>query len=681
MIYFAKYYIKLFCLFFFLSLCTNVYAQPPYFSWGKSGAGAGSNDPSWDVSINSKGSIFFVANYLDASTDFDSGAGTATLTAVGGNDIAVVKYSSGGSYTSMWGIGSTGEDTAKSITIDGNDNLLIAGTFSATADFDPSGSTANLTSNGNLDIFFAKYDSSSTYSWAYNIGSTSKDAATAIAVDGSSNVYVAGYFQGTMDLDPGAGTSTVSCAGGTDAFVAKYNSSGVYQWGFAIGGTSGDNILSLEIDGSSNVLVSGYFNGTIDLDPGVGTATVTSAGGADAFLAKYNSSGTYQWGGKIGGTGKDVAPAIDHDGSDNVYITGEYTGTAIDFDIGAGSYTLTAATIGQSMFVAKYNSSGTIQFANSFGCSSTACTAFGSALCLDASDNVYLGGSFSGSIDWDPGAGTASLTGCGFMCGSYDGLIAKYNSSGTYQWAAKFGYNPTESVVAMKIDLSGNPVFTGNFTGGMDIDPTTGSTTIVTGAPGHLVAKWTTGNPLPIELLEFNARSVENKEVELTWTTTSETNNSYFTIERSKDAEAFESIATIVGAGNSNSLKNYQFTDKSPYKGVSYYRLKQTDFDGKEESFEIKSVELFETDFSITCNNPVNIEEFDCTTSIEKGKKMEITFTDMYGRIVYSSIKKYEEIQDAWQEIKQSKVTSGIYLLSVNSDTRTNSLKIVITAN
>ncbi|MEM9982731.1 MAG: hypothetical protein AAF734_09550, partial [Bacteroidota bacterium] len=85
--------------------------------------------------------------------------------------------------------------------------------------------------------------------------------------------------------------------------------------------------------------------------------------------------------------------------------------------------------------------------------------------------------------------------------------------------------------------------------------------------------------PLPIELLSFDAKAVSSKEVHLTWQTLTELNNAYFTVERSLDAATWEAIGEVPGAGNSASLLSYLYVDQAPYQGISYYRLKQTDFD------------------------------------------------------------------------------------------------------
>jgi hypothetical protein len=96
-------------------------------------------------------------------------------------------------------------------------------------------------------------------------------------------------------------------------------------------------------------------------------------------------------------------------------------------------------------------------------------------------------------------------------------------------------------------------------------------------------------NPLPIELLSFTAQQ-NGSVVDLNWETVSEINNDYFTIERSEDAIDFETIATVGGAGNSSNKLNYGITDFAPLLGVSYYRLKQTDYDGKYEFSNIEAV-------------------------------------------------------------------------------------------
>src|SRR5690606_29548082 len=99
---------------------------------------------------------------------------------------------------------------------------------------------------------------------------------------------------------------------------------------------------------------------------------------------------------------------------------------------------------------------------------------------------------------------------------------------------------------------------------------------------------------LPVQLLDFNARA-EDSEVHLTWTTLTEINNDYFTIERSADGKGWEELVAVPGSGNTNTVRRYSWDDRKPLWGRSYYRLKQTDFDGTFTYSSIQSVQVNKT--------------------------------------------------------------------------------------
>jgi secreted PhoX family phosphatase len=179
-------------------------------------------------------------------------------------------------------MGGTSNDYGYGIGVDGSGNAYVTGFFQGTADFDPSASTQNRTSAGSGDIFVAKYSSSGAYQWANAIGGTSDDYGSGIGVDGSGNAYVTGYFQGTADFDPSASTQNRTSAGGIDIFVAKYSSSGAYQWANAIGGTSDDIGSRIALRGNDDVYAVGTTAGSADADPGPGTTNVTGG-----YLIRY----------------------------------------------------------------------------------------------------------------------------------------------------------------------------------------------------------------------------------------------------------------------------------------------------------------------------------------------------------------------------------------------------------
>lgn len=310
-------------------------------------------------------------------------------------------------------------------------------------------------------------------SWVYNFGAGSADRAYAVAQDGAGNTYITGYFQGSADFD-GTGNSptTLTNAGMTDIFVAKYNEHGYLQWAFGIGSSNGTAApdpateagLAIATDKSNNVIVTGTFEGTnVDFDPGAGTNTLSSEGGQDAFVAKYNSNGEYQWAFNIGGTGKELANGVAIDAvSEDIYVVGNFASSNVDFDPDGAASTTHSTTGNDDFFIAKYDKDMDYQWSNAFGNASgdDQCN----AITIDNSSNIYVTGLFTAAIDFDPGVGDGTLTPSALTGAMF---VAKYASDGTYSDAFQIG---------------GSAI--GNFAGGTAI--TTDNTDIfITGAFGN----------------------------------------------------------------------------------------------------------------------------------------------------------------------------------------------------
>lgn len=175
-------------------------------------------------------------------------------------------------------------------------------------------------------------------------------------------------------------------------------------------------------------------------------------------------------------------------------------------------------------------------------------------------------------------------------------------------------------------------------------------------------------NPLPIELLSFNAKLV-NGTVDLKWVTASEKNNDYFTIEKSTDGVHFDFVEKIKGAGNSSSVLNYSTEDKDPFQGTSYYRLKQTDFDGKYSYSSLVKVDLIsDYDFNIY-PNPGNGEVVNLLIPGTKDKELLVTITAVDGGMTYS--RTFTAQKDGNNLIvlqPEIKLPSGVYFITASSD-------------
>ncbi len=238
----------------------------------------------------------YITGVFEGTADFDPGVGIYNLTSNGSADIFFAKYSSDGSFIWAANFGGTSSDYGESVFIDGSGNLYITGGFQGTADFDPSGVTQNLTSAGNLDIFFAKYSSDGSLIWANRVGGTDSDFGSSLVVDGNGNSYITGAFRDTVDFDHGSGTSNLISNGNYDIFFAKYAPNGNFIWANGMGGTSIDQGNSIAIDESGNIFVAGNFKYTVDFDPGIGTFNLTaggSTGSDDIFIAKYLPDGIF----------------------------------------------------------------------------------------------------------------------------------------------------------------------------------------------------------------------------------------------------------------------------------------------------------------------------------------------------------------------------------------------------
>ena len=160
-------------------------------------------------------------------------------------------------------------------------------------DFDPGPAEAFVSTNGLVDIFVAKYTTDGEFVWAFNVGSNDSmlaDQGIALAADNLGSIYVTGLFQGSdVDFDPVPGSTNLSSHGSTDIFLAKYSVDGVLSYAFNIGGASSDIGIGLGVDGSGNPHLTGLISGTeVDFDPGPEPLMLSSNGGNDVFVAKYN---------------------------------------------------------------------------------------------------------------------------------------------------------------------------------------------------------------------------------------------------------------------------------------------------------------------------------------------------------------------------------------------------------
>ena len=375
-----------------------------------------------------------VTGYFYGAVDFGGG----TLTSAGAFDIFLAKLGPTGAHVWSKRFGDGSEQTVQGVAVDEAGNVIIAGYFEGAIDF----GGGNLTSAGLRDVFVAKFGPDGSHIWSKSFGDTNYQAANALALDSSGNVIITGVFMGTVNFGGGVLTS----AGSWDVFVAQLDSGGNHVWSKRFGDGNHQYAPAVAVDGLDNVLVAGYFVGTVDFGGGV----LTSAGGEDIFLAKFDSGGGHQWSKRFGDISTDQEVwGVAIDGSGNAIIAGYFTG-AVDFGGGA----LPNAGPNADIFVAKFGSDGAHVWSKSFG-DTYAQTAYGVA--VDPSDNVLVAGGFNGTVNFGGGA----LTSAGYK----DAFLAKLSPGGAHIWSKRFGDADFQDAQAVTTDISGNAFIAGYFSG------------------------------------------------------------------------------------------------------------------------------------------------------------------------------------------------------------------------
>lgn len=341
--------------------------------------------------------------------------------------------------------GGNGTDAAGGMGKDQNGNVYVAGTFNGSAYFGVT--PVNGSSN---QIFLAKYSANGVIQWVQSAGGADEDAASSVAVDNAGNSYVVGSFRSTASFSG----NLVTSYGTDDAFIAKYNASGVLQWVRTMGGTGQDVAFWAKVDGNGDVLVTGYFQGNPSFSNS--TQTLTSSGNSDVWVAKYGSGGNLIWAVGAGGNSYDYGHCVTTGASNSVIIAGEYK-TSATF----GSTVLTNTGSESNGFIAKLNSSGGWDWAKSVGGNGVDAI-YGVA--TDTTDNYYISGLFSDTAYF----GNNNVVSEGLT----DGFVARVNSNGNIQWVSRFGGISKDMAGGVSISSNGNVFVAGSFAGTININGT-----------------------------------------------------------------------------------------------------------------------------------------------------------------------------------------------------------------
>lgn len=320
-------------------------------------------------------------------------------------------------------------------------------------------------------ISFSVFAQNVNFEWAIGIGGLQSDDIRSIAVDDSGNVYITGSFSNTVDFDPGTSTSPITSAGASDIYLAKFTSSGQLKWVHSYGTVAADFSHLVLINDSSQIYIAGNM-------------------GPDIFIKKLSSGGNLIWTKTISGSGFKILTSGTLDQDDKLIIGGHFKGT-IDFDPGSGMANLSSTGANsEDPFLLKFNSSGSMLWARSFGGSSVERI---NSMATDANSNIYLTGFFEGTSDFDPGIGVINKSSSGLS----DIFLMKLDTNGATLWVRTIGGNMGDIASAIAVDSAGNSYLTGQFNGTVDFDPAAGVTNLSASfAPDAFFCKFSTAGNL-----------------------------------------------------------------------------------------------------------------------------------------------------------------------------------------
>jgi hypothetical protein len=420
-------------------LHTVIIAQPSW-TWAQQ-AVSPNIDYGRNMAKDASGNMY-VCGTFSATVTF----GTITLPGSGALSMFLVKYDAAGNV--IWAKTATGMQStyANALCVDPAGYVYVTGQFTTSIDFG-----GVMLTGSPADIFLVKYDASGNPIWAQRAGGTNAEQGFGLAADLFGNIFMTGYFKsgpctfGSFALANTNGSSS-------DYFIAKYDSSGVVEWAYKAGGNVYDEGYCVTTDASGSVYVAGFFASTSIV---FGTFGLTNAGASatsDVFVAKYDSTGVVQWAYSYGGPGDDECDGIAMDSAMHLYVAGTYLSSSMQM----GTNNLQNSD--GSIFIAKMDTSGSVNWALCGG--GTSGFMYKNSIAVDASQNVYVAGSFAGDTVF---FGTDTLINTDASGSTHDFFVVKCDPAGQVDWTVTGGGTGSDDAYGVVALGNNNFVTMGSF--------------------------------------------------------------------------------------------------------------------------------------------------------------------------------------------------------------------------
>ena len=398
-----------------------------------------------EITIAPNGNIVLLA-FFYGTIDADPGPNTYNLTAVEGlRNYFVTVLDILGNF--IWAKNSVqvGDfDDIETIKVNTEGEFFISGNFSNTVDFDSGDNSFLVTSAGDADAFVLKLNSIGQFVWVKTFGAAGLDKAPTLCLDPQSNVFISGWFVGSVDFDPGPDfRELISTGDPFNLYLLKLSSDGHFSWVTHF--TQTDNVFVREItsDQSGNIYAISDLYGVVDFDPGEGVSELSSAGGSDVSIVKYSNSGNFIWARGVGGSNYEFPAGIVTNRYGEVFCCGSFRGTA-DFDPGQEVFNLNSSDGWDDIFILKLSADGNLIWAEKTGGPGNNQERCWDIWTTDA-DEIYFTGQYRDIGIFNPGSSQGEYQNNGYE----DSFTVKWMDS---QTSINNGYNMSD------INLYPNPV-------------------------------------------------------------------------------------------------------------------------------------------------------------------------------------------------------------------------------
>ncbi len=422
--------------------------DPMVRHWGTYYGGNGL-EHGWDCVVDNNTDIITTGG--TRSSSFIATTGSHQTVFAGFQDAFVAKFDSSG--TRLWStyFGGTADDYGTSCDVDGNLNIYVTGSTGSSTSISTTGSFQSSHGGGAYDGFLAKFNSSGVRQWATYYGGSTADNSHSCAVYDSLSIYIVGGTASTSSISTTNGFQNTYGGGVADCFLVKFDQNGNRIWASYYGGTDLDVGLECVVNIDENIFITGKTRSATSIATSGSHQSSRASVGIDAFLVKFDSSGTRIWGTYYGGTLIDNGISCAADALGNIYITGNTSSATGISTVGAHQFYLNGGSI--NAFLVKFDSSGLRQWGTYYGNGYD----YGEHIAIDNQNDIYMSGYTASYFKIStPGSYQELLN------GSIDAFLVKFKPNGERYWGTYYGGENWDGSYSCATDVENNVYLYGN---------------------------------------------------------------------------------------------------------------------------------------------------------------------------------------------------------------------------